>query len=380
MALSTGRLRRLRSLVAGGLTLALLILVGCTTNEATYPQTTLAPKSDFTALVDDLFQTTFFWAVIVFVLVEGALLVAIWKFRGRPGDAEPKQVHGNVTLEIVWTAIPAVILALIAVPTVQTIFKTSATPENPDIEIEVIGHQWWWEYRYPALGVVTANEMHVPVGKTISLRMWSNDVLHSWWSPQLAAKRDVFPIHPNNPRFQKINPLWFRADTTGDFSGQCAEFCGLQHARMGLRVIVQTEAEFDAWVAQQRLGSPLVNGGVVPPPDTTAPPAPGGPALPAEDDPVVVAGRQAFQAGGCMACHAMVGTPLAGTVNLMGPNLSHFGSRRTLGANMYPNTDENLAAWLRNPQAMKAGSRMVLPRELTEDEIRTLVAYLRAHQ
>lgn len=378
MALSTGLLRRLRPFAAGALTLALLVLVGCTTNEATYPQTTLAPKSDFTRLVDDLFQTTFFWAVIVFVLVEGALLFAMWKFRGRPTDAEPEQVHGNVALEIVWTAVPAIILALIAVPTVRTIFQTSVSPENPEIEIEVIGHQWWWEYRYPALGVVTANEMHVPVGKTVSLKMWSNDVLHSWWSPQLAAKRDVFPI---GPRFQKINPLWFKADETGDFSGQCAEFCGIQHARMGLRVIVQTEEEFDAWVAQQRLGSPLVDGGQVPPPDTTgAAPVPGIPGLPAEDAPVVVAGRQAFQAAGCMACHAMVGTPLAGQVALMGPNLSHFGSRRTLGANMYENTDENLAAWLRDPQGMKVGSRMVLPRELTEDEIRALVAYLRAHQ
>lgn len=378
MALSTSLLRRLRPLAVGALTLTLLVLVGCTTNEATYPQTTLAPKSDFTTLIDDLFQTTFFWAVIVFVLVEGALLFAIWKFRGKPGDAEPKQVHGNVTLEIIWTAIPTFILVLIAVPTVETIFKTSATPENPELEVEVIGHQWWWEYRYPGLGVVTANELHVPVGKTVSLRMWSSDVIHSWWSPQLAAKRDVFPT---GPRFQKINPLWFRADTTGDFSGQCAEFCGLQHAQMGLRVIVQTEAEFDAWVAQQRLGSPLVNGGIVAAPDTTVAAAgPAIPGLPAADDPVVVAGQQVFQAAGCMACHAMVGTPLAGQVALIGPNLTHFGSRRTLGANMYPNTDENLAEWLRNPQGMKQGSRMILPRELTEDEIRTLVAYLRAYQ
>lgn len=378
MALSTGLLRRVRPLAAGLLTLTLLVLVGCTTNEATYPQTTLAPKSDFATLIDDVFQTTFLWGVIVFVLVEAVLLLAIWKFRGRPGDAEPAQVHGNATLEIVWTIIPAAILAAIAVPTVQTIFKTSVGPENPEIEVEVIGHQWWWEYRYPGLGVVTANEMHVPVGKTVSLRMWSADVLHSFWSPQLAAKRDVFPV---GPRFQKINPLWFRADTVGDYTGQCAEFCGIQHARMGLRVIVQTEEEFAAWVAQQRLGSPLVDGGRLPAPtvDSLGVPQPVA-GMPAEDDPVVVAGRQAFVAGGCIACHAMVGTPLAGQVALIGPNLSHFGSRRTLGANMYPNTDENLAAWLRNPQQMKEGSLMVLPRPLTEDEISTLVAYLRAHQ
>lgn len=370
MALSTGLLRRARPYAGALLTLALLALVGCTTNEATYPQTTLAPKSDFTTLVDELFQTTFFWAVLVFVLVEGALLFAMWKFRGRPGDAEPAQVHGNTTLEVIWTAIPVVILVAIGVPTIKTIFRTSATPESPDVEIEVIGHQWWWEYRYPGLGVVTANEMHVPVGKTVSLRMWSADVLHSFWSPQLAAKRDVFP---QGPRFQKINPLWFRAGTTGDFTGTCAEFCGIQHARMGLRVIVQTEEEFAAWVARQRVGSPLVNGGVVAPAVDSA-------GVPMPVDPVIAEGRQTFQAAGCIACHAMVGTPLAGTTALMGPNLSHFGSRTTLGANMYPNTPENLAAWLRNPQAMKEGSLMVLPRPLTEDEIGTLVAYLRAHQ
>jgi cytochrome c oxidase subunit 2 len=370
MALSTGVFRRVRPFAAAVLTLTLLVLVGCTTNEASYPQTTLAPKSDFTTLVDDVFQTTFLWAVIVFVLVEAALLFAMWKFRGRPGDAEPAQVHGNATLEVVWTIIPAFILAIIAVPTVQTIFRTSATPTEPEVEVEVIGHQWWWEYRYPALGVVTANELHVPVGKTVALKMWSADVLHSFWSPQLAAKRDVFP---QGPRFTKINPLWFRADTTGDFTGQCAEFCGIQHARMGLRVIVQTEAEFLAWVERQRAGSPLVNGGVVAPPVDSA-------GVPVPDDSLMVQGRQLFQAAGCIACHAMVGTPLAGTTALLGPNLSHFGSRTSLGANMYPNTDENLARWLRDPQAMKEKSLMVLPRPLTEDEISTLVAYLRAHQ
>ena len=167
--------------------------------------------------------------------------------------------------------------------------------------------------------------LHVPVGKTISLKMWSADVVHSFWSPQLAAKRDVFP---QGPRFQKINPLWFRADTTGDFSGQCAEFCGIQHARMGLRVIVQTDAEFDAWVAQQRIGSPLVNAGVVAPATDSA-------GTPVPVDSMMVLGAQTFQAAGCIACHAMVGTPLAGTTALQGPNLSHVGSRRSIGANMY---------------------------------------------
>ena len=365
MALSTGSSRRNLS-IAAALTSLLVLSIGCRADEARYPQTTLAPLSDFTVLVDKVFQTTFFWAVVVFVLVEAVLLYAIWRYRARPNTPEPEQVHGNMVLEIVWTIIPAAVLAAIAVPTVQTIFRTSVTPENPDWEIEVIGHQWWWEFRYPGVGVVTANEMHVPVGRTISLKMWSADVLHSFWSPRLAAKRDVFP---QGPGFSKINPLWFKADSTGDYTGQCAEFCGVQHARMGFRVIVQTEAEFNAWVASQRVGSPLVDGGRVAEPDSTSP-----------VDSLTIRGRELFSAAGCIACHAMVGTPLAGTTALLGPNLTHFGSRTTLGANMYANTDENLAAWLRDPQKMKEGSLMKLPRPLTEAEIGTLVAYLRAHR
>jgi cytochrome c oxidase subunit II len=353
--------------LGGAAALALaLFLTACAEN---YPQTTLLPKSEFTRLIDDVFRTTFWWAVLVFVLVEGALLYAIFRFRARPGDPEPEQVHGNTKLEVVWTVIPAVILAFIAVPTVKTIFKTSLPAENPEVEVEVIGHQWWWEFRYPKLGVVTANEMHVPVGKLVGLRMWSADVLHSFWSPQLAAKRDIFPVFPNT-KFKKVNPLWFTADTTGDFSGQCAELCGIQHGRMMLRVIVQTQEEFDAWVAQQRLGSPLVDGGRLPAAVDSA----------RKQDTVITKGEAAFLATGCISCHAMAGTPLAGTLALRGPNLSHFGSRTTLGSGMLENTPTNLAAWLRDPQKVKQGSHMILPRPLTEAEIATLVAYLRANQ
>jgi cytochrome c oxidase subunit 2 len=344
----------------------LLLIAGCGEN---YHQTTLLPKSDITRLIDDLFRTTFWWAVVVFVLVEGALVYAIFRFRGKPGDPEPVQNHGNTTLEIVWTVIPAVILAFIAVPTVRTIFKTSLPAVNPQVDVEVIGHQWWWEYRYPKLGVVTANELVVPVGQMVNLRMWSADVVHSWWSPQLASKRDVFPVFANTKN-KKINPLWFTADSVGDYSGQCAELCGIQHGRMGLRVIVKSAEDFERWVAKERPGSPLVNAAKVEPAVDSAWKA----------DTVHTKGQAAFMAGGCISCHAMVGTPLAGAQNLRGPNLSHFGGRTTLGANMYQNTPTLLAAWLRDPQAMKQGSHMILPRPLTEAEISALVAYLRLHQ
>lgn len=345
--------------------LSLLALVaGC---GGPFPQSTLIPMGDFAEMVDRVFMTTVWWAVVVFVLVEGALLFAIFRFRGRPDDAEPEQTHGNATVEVVWTIIPAAILTFIAVPTIQTIFRTAELPEGA-MEVEVIGHQWWWEFRYPEQGVVTANEMHVPAGRPVVMKIRTADVLHSFWVPQFAAKRDAFP--------NKYTTLFFTTDSLGTYTGQCAEFCGLQHGRMHSLVVVQTPEEFDAWVAARQAGSPLVNAGVVEV-DTAAP---ADPAARAERDALLARGRQTFTTTGCLGCHAMVGTPTAGLLTLMGPNLSHFGSRQRIGAGILENTDENLARWLREPQKVKEGSLMKLPRDLTEDEIRVLVAYLRAHQ
>ena len=359
-----GPFRRLRlaTLARAVLVLgAVLLVAACPAN---YPQTTLAPRGDFARLVDDLFRTTVFWAIIVFVLVEGALLFAIYKFRGRPDDPEPRQIHGHTGLEVVWTIIPAFILVMIAVPTIKTIFRTSAYPSGDVVKIEVVGHQWWWEFRYPDLGVVTANEFTVPVDRTVSLRMTSKDVLHSFWVPRFAAKRDV--------QQGKHNPLWFKAEITGSFTGQCAEFCGEQHARMGFVLHVVSPEEFDAWVARQRIGSPLVNQGRVEP-DTTRPVDPAA-------DSLERAGQAVFTGAGCIGCHAMVGTPLAGSTALQGPNLSHVGSRTTLVAGLLENTPDNLANWLSNPDSVKQGVLMILPRKLTSQEITTLVAYLRSHR
>jgi cytochrome c oxidase subunit 2 len=365
METSTGTIRRLARYAPA---ICLLVLLGCAQN---YPQTTLLPRGDFGRLVDDLFRTTVFWGIVVFVLVEGALVFAIFKFRGRPDDPEPRQTHGSTLLEIAWTIIPALILAIIAVPTVKTIFKTSDYATGDVVQIEVIGHQWWWEFRYPDLGIVTANEMNFPVGKTVNLRMTTADVVHSFWVPQFAGKRDVFP--------KRHNPLWFKAEVTGNFSGQCAEFCGVQHARMGFRMVSQTPEEFAAWAAAQRIGSPLVNKGVVAP-DTTAPVDSAARAARQAGDSLMKAGQALFSSAGCIGCHAMVGTPLAGQTALKGPNLSHVGSRTTLVAGLMPNTEENLRKWLSNPDSVKQGTLMVLPRKLTNEEIATLVAYLRAHQ
>src|SRR5687768_13821991 len=237
------------------LVLVVLAIASCGGTSEQYPQSTLHPKSDVTRMIDGVFMTTVWWALLVFVLVEGALVWAILRYRGKPGDAEPAQVHGNTTLEIVWTAIPALILAMIAVPTVRAIFETYEVPKGDALEVEVIGHQWWWEFRYPQYGVVTANELQVPAGRMVTLKMSTVDVLHAFMLPQLAGKRDLVQ--------QRINTLWFRADSSGYYSGQCAEFCGIQHGAMRFHVAATTPAEFDAYIAGLR--QPRTPGGAAAP-------------------------------------------------------------------------------------------------------------------
>jgi cytochrome c oxidase subunit 2 len=273
----------------------------------------------------------------------------MWKFRNRPGAAEPVQTHGNTTLEIVWTIIPAFILAMIAVPTVRTIFKTATKPGPDALQVEVIGHQWWWEFRYPQLGITTAGELKVPVGRTVSLEMTTKDVLHSFWLPQFAGKRDVFP--------NRFNNLWFKAEVTGNFPAQCVEFCGIQHGRMAYRIISMEASEFDAWAA----------GFNSPPPDFSADSS-ASTAL-AREGEAIFKGK-----GACMGCHSMYPA-----LPLTGPNLHHIGSRGYIAAGTLRNTDENLARWIKNPQAWKQGVLMVVP-PLTDDEVKALVAYLRANK
>lgn len=375
----------------------LAVLVGACSPEH-YPQTALRPISDFARIGDDIQTTTFYWAFGVFVLVEGALVYAIFRFRGKPNDAEPRQVHGNTTIEIVWTIIPALILAAIAVPTVRGIFQTNATPGPDALTIEVVGHQWWWEFRYPELNLTTANEIHIPVGRTVSLRMGTADVVHSFWPPRFAGKRDVFP--------NRETRLWFKAEEAGEYPGQCAEFCGIQHGRMAFHVRAQNPDEFQAWVAHmQTLGAkPAPSaaapirpdsvrtqsaGAVVPvpqqgPPKDRAQPNAAGkesgstvaaPVPP--QDPAYAAGEKLFLAKGCVGCHSL--NALNAPKGMIGPNLANIGSRTYIGAGSFKNTDETLARWIQNPQAMKVG--VLMPNlGVTPAEAASLVAYLRAHQ
>jgi cytochrome c oxidase subunit 2 len=325
---------------------ALLATTACS---GPFPQSTLHPAGDLGQEIDRLFRLILWLAAGVFVIVEGLLIYVAIKYRARPGQPPPLRVHGHTLLEIGWTLAPAVILIIVAVPTIQTILRTDGPAPAGALEASVIGHQWWWEYRYPESGVVTANELHLPVGRPVVLSMTSADVIHSFWAPRLGGKRDVIQ--------GRSNRLRFRPDSVGVFLGQCAEFCGESHANMGLRVVVEDSASFATWLLEQQ-----------------GPPAPAD-SLSAE----ALEGLEAFRrirdpaSNTCIICHAIQGV----SGGLMGPNLTHLRSRATIAAGMLPNTAEGLAQWLRDPIAVKPGSKM--PNVgLTEPEIATLVAYLQS--
>ena len=189
-----------------------------------FPQSTLRPRSDFAGQVDQLFTSIFWWAVLVFLVVEGLLCYAVIRYRHREGRPAAKPVHGHTALEIAWTLAPAIILVFIAVPTMRTIFATAGEAPATALKVEVIGHQWWWEYRYPDLHIVTANELSLPVGRPVQVSITSADVIHSFWAPALGGKRDAIP--------GRTTRIAFRPDSVGVYSGQCAEFCGASHANM----------------------------------------------------------------------------------------------------------------------------------------------------
>ena len=223
---------------------ALLALAAC--GDQQYPNSTFNPTSDLNIAIKALWDRLLFFGTIVFVFVELLLIFTVFKFRKREGSPEPKQVHGNAALEITWTAIPALILVLIAVPTVRTIFKTQAKAPAGALQVEVIGHQWWWEFRYPQQGIVTANELYIPAGRTVNFQLNTRDVLHSFWTPQLGGKRDLIT--------NRTNWLWYTPDSSLSehvFNGFCTEYCGSSHANMRFRVYTVSAEKFASWAAHQ---------------------------------------------------------------------------------------------------------------------------------
>ena len=302
------------------------------------PQDSLDPAGPEARMIDSLFTPVFWIAAAVFVLVEGLLIVALIRFRHRPGRPVPKQTHGNKWLEIGWTVLPALILAGIAVPTVITIAALARRPTGDVLDVNVTAHQFWWEAEYPGLDVVTAGEIHIPTGRPVFVSLESVDVIHSFWVPRLAGKQDVVP--------GRTNTMTIEADRPGTYFAQCAEFCGLAHADMRFRVVAQTPTDFDEWIAQQK--------------------------EPAGEPPEEA--LRIMQDKGCGGCHVIKGVD--GFVGRIGPNLTHFGSRRTFAGAIMRNDPESLARWLDDPLSVKPGVDMP-DTGLTRDEIDTLVEYLR---
>ena len=277
----------------------------------------------------------------IFVVVGGLLAFALVRYRARPQEdtSEPPQIYGSTQVELAWTVIPILIVVVLFLTTARIIFAVQDAPKPEDaLDVTVVGHQFWWEFRYPKLGIVTANELHVPVRTATYLHLLSADVDHSFWVPQLAGKTDLIPNHPNE--------TWIQPERTGLYLGQCAQFCGVEHAQMLLRVYVDTPSEFAAWVEHQQ--------------------------RPGVQDASVAAGRHVFETEACTNCHAVAGTAAIGT---FGPDLTHLMSRDTLASGIVPNTPENLRKWIHDPNDLKPW--VLMPdMQLSDQQVDELVAYL----
>jgi cytochrome c oxidase subunit 2 len=322
-------------------------LSGCTAfADRAAPQTTVFPLSDWGRSIQSLYDLIFWMSVVVFIGVEGFVLYTIVRFRRRSDNELPSQTHGNTRLEVAWTVLPSIVLLIIAIPTIQTIFYSDAPPVSAQnvLKVNVIGHQWWWEFQYPDLGVVTANELHLPAGRTASFDLRSADVIHSFWVPRMGGKVDAIPTRANH--------MWFTPDANavGEYPGQCVEFCGIQHANMRLLLVVDSPADFDAWVQQQRA-------------DAAQPPA-----------GLAQQGAELFQRSACIGCHTIRGTAARGT---LGPDLTHVGGRRRIAAGILDNTPENMKRWVQNAQAAKPGNLM--PNlGLSDADATAIAAYLQS--
>ena len=317
-----------------------LFITACIENA---PLDSLSPAGPYARTIDDLFWLTFWIAVVIFFIVQGALLFSVFYFKDSPDKPEPKQIHGNNFLEILWTIIPVIILASIAVPTVRTIFDLAREPEDA-LKIEVIGHQWWFEYKYPDFAITTANVLVIPEDTPIRLEMWSNDVLHNYWVPKLNGKRYLVPG-------QKTY-LNLHADSAEEFWAQCGEYCGLSHSKMRGRVLSLSQSDFDSWVMNQQKNA----------------------ANDLDQNSLAYEGQQVYLNAGCTQCHVIDGVwDVQG--EQIAPNLTHFGIRNVFAGAALKNNPENLTKWLANPAQIKPGTFM--PNlELTEREIEALIEYL----
>lgn len=276
---------------------------------------------------------------LIFLIVGGMIVFALMRYRWREGESDPKQVAGNRRVEIVWTLIPCLIVVALVVLTWRTM-DASDPPAVANPDIVVTGHQWWWEVRYPKSGVIAANEIHIPAGQPISIRLESADVLHEFWVPQLTRKMATVPAHPNQ--------VQITADHPGTYLGICSEFCGTQHAWMHFLIVAEAPEQFAAWENAQLAPAAAPGGGSA------------------------AQGLALFQAKSCVDCHAVKGTMAAADV---GPDLTHFASRKILAAGIVENTPENLRRWLTDPQQVKLGAKMP-DYKFNPEEVTQLQSYL----
>src|SRR6202046_508403 len=331
-------------LLAGGL-LAASLCFGASDNPSQLPSI-FDPRSTPTKWIGHLSYFVLSITGLIFAVVFVLLAYAVVKFRKRPGDdgREPPQVYGSTQIELAWTVIAVLIVVVLFLATARVIhsIQDAPKPENA-LEVVAVGHQFWWEFRYPQLSVVTANELHIPVSEVAHptptfLTLLSADTDHSFWIPQLAGKTDLIP--------NRVNQTWMDPQQPGLYLGQCAQYCGTQHAKMLLRVSVDSPEDFDTWVRAQN--------------------------QPANQDEKEIAGRKVFESTSCVNCHAGGGTNGTGR---FGPDLTHLMSRRTIAAGAAENTPENLRLWIQNPDAIKPGSLMP-SMKLSDTELDAVVRYL----
>jgi cytochrome c oxidase subunit 2 len=300
----------------------------------------LDPQSPQARAIYDLGIVSTIVFVLIFGVVAGGIAYAIFRFRAREGEPEPKQFAGSEKVEIIWTVIPFLIVVFLFVLTLRGMNRADPPPaSSPDLV--VTGHQFWWEAQYPASGAVTANEIHIPVGKPLSVRLDSKDVLHEFWVPELARKMTTVPGQPNH--------IWLQADKPGVYIGTCSEFCGTQHAWMRILVVADEPSKFDEWERAQ------LQPGRTPTSDAAT------------------KGLALFQTSTCINCHAIRG--VTGADARVAPDLTHVASRRQLGAGIVENTPANMRGWLKNPQHIKPG--VFMPDfNFTDQELDQLGAYL----
>ena len=343
-------IKSMKKIISSAIVFLLIVSCGKDLPQSTFD--TYGPIAEEQAY---LFSIILWSGIFVLVAVELAIIYIFIKYRRKANsDRKPSQTHGNLKLEVLWTIIPVIFLAVVSVPVLSAIWNFGTMPENPDVVVNVKGHQFWFEFEYPELDVVTANELHIPVGKKILINLDSNNVLHSFWIPKIAGKTDIIP--------NQGNQMWIQADQPGLYYGQCAEFCGESHALMRFRVIVDNDEDFNTWIEHQKTEAYVPN------------------------DPLEKEGYDIFMSAkaGCGGCHMINGSKKA--KGKIGPNLTHFGSRLHLAAGIMDNTQENLRAWIENPGKIKPGNVMASQgavymdpnKSLTESEVIALSAYLQS--